>query len=338
MRGRVAVQQTEDAVRLCSTDPDLAFAPPGGTKRRHLDKLLRRLEATRVSVLADEDLLEELEATEQLMDELRLSASEGDILRVRELLRHGCSPNEVDGFGLSAVHLACRNGHGGVLRLCAESGGDLEQRGLHGIEPPLLLAVRHSKLSILRFLLSQGVDPASLSDSTGCTALHLAAGLGDITAVHELLKHGAVANTTDLKGNTPLHHAVQGLQVAVARTLIEHGASPVPKNIYGERPRDLILAGTQSQLESPHASNLVVGRVQDLRLLASRCTPATATAPLANDRDQNASEKVVALHGLLAAASKAQTQSGTGEEGEHQVPVSAVALPGMGGELHGSGE
>ena len=74
----------------------------------------------------------------------------------------------------------------------------------------------------------EGVDPTdhlASKDEHGRTALHRAAGIGDVEAVHDLLTRGADPCILDSRmGAAPLHHAAQGGSVEVAQLLIEHGA------------------------------------------------------------------------------------------------------------------
>lgn len=59
----------------------------------------------------------------------------------------------------------------------------------------------------------------------GKTPLHVAASLGDASAVHFMGLHCGHLNTQDCNGRTPLHEAVKGLHFETVRVLLELGAS-----------------------------------------------------------------------------------------------------------------
>ena len=61
-------------------------------------------------------------------------------------------------------------------------------------------------------------DHLASKDEHGRTALHRAAGLGDVEAVHDLLTRGADPCILDNRmGASSLHHAAQGGNVDVAQ-------------------------------------------------------------------------------------------------------------------------
>ncbi|CAL8327200.1 unnamed protein product [Lota lota] len=71
--------------------------------------------------------------------------------------------------------------------------------------------------------LQQGAD-VSLADSSGRTALHLAAGEGDVVQVRHLLKRGAEINARDSRGETALHDAIRHKNSEVVSLLRSEGA------------------------------------------------------------------------------------------------------------------
>ncbi|KAJ1706816.1 nf kappa B inhibitor I-kappa-B [Aspergillus flavus] len=95
--------------------------------------------------------------------------------------------------------------------------------------------------------------PHARSESSGRSALHLAAASGNIECVRALLTHNADMNATDALGRTPLHACAAAGNtadhVSVAQMLIENGASPTlkdhtgmgPLHIAAERGNDRVL-------------------------------------------------------------------------------------------------
>ncbi|XP_016303139.1 diacylglycerol kinase iota isoform X1 [Sinocyclocheilus anshuiensis] len=90
-------------------------------------------------------------------------------------------------------------------------------------------------------------------DSTGCTALHLAAQHGHTEIVTFILEHGSklMLDLTDRDtGDTALHKAASQQHVEVCRRLLEAGASLSKTNFLGKTPKDCALDAGNSELAS----------------------------------------------------------------------------------------
>lgn len=317
-RDKGKVRQLADAVRLCGADPELqqslCAGSGAGAKRRELDRLVKALQTVDDAVRADERLLGQLEAVDHRMDACRAAAGAGDLQALRHALAMGCSPNEPDDAGLTAVHYACRGGHPAALQLCFEAGGDLEQQVLLHAEPPLLFAVRGGHRGVVRYLLAQGVDPDGMDPTTRRTGLHAAAEIGDAELVRELLDHGASLQARDARGDSPLHRAALRLRVAAARLLLARGAHPSARNARGEQPLDLAASALcawtngqargcrpQQQQQQQQVVGLV-GTVKDVRSLANR--------PALTEPDQDdLLRRFMAMQEVLLRANSDQNQS-----------------------------
>lgn len=72
-------------------------------------------------------------------------------------------------------------------------------------------------------------DPSggSLRDFRGCTLLHIACQIGDLTLVELLLQHGAQVNCVDFFGRTPVHHCVLSGKNSCAKLLLSRYVSQV---------------------------------------------------------------------------------------------------------------
>ena len=73
-------------------------------------------------------------------------------------------------------------------------------------------------------------------DPEGRSALHYAAGDGDVAAVRRHLAAGADAGRADRRGWTPLHFAAQASSAAVAAALLDAGADVDARDEDGNTP------------------------------------------------------------------------------------------------------
>lgn len=89
-------------------------------------------------------------------------------------------------------------------------------------------------------LLDRGSDLHALDSKMGVSVLHKAVYSGKADAVELLLKRGALVNLqSPSNGNTPLHDALyfkRGSDLSVVKTLLEHGANQHIKNRAGLAP------------------------------------------------------------------------------------------------------
>jgi ankyrin repeat protein len=143
---------------------------------------------------------------EALDPELADAAFLCDLLRVRDLLARGASPNARDEEG----------------------------------RPPLVSAILGNSVGLVGLLLESRAD-VNAADPHGWTPLHVAADEVLPQMVSLLLAKGANANVPDDEGNTPLHRAVFSARGRdeVIRLLRKHGAKDDVKNKTGETPRAL---------------------------------------------------------------------------------------------------
>jgi ankyrin repeat protein len=99
-------------------------------------------------------------------------------------------------------------------------------------ETPLLAAVKKQHLKTTKCLLEAGAEPG-ICPKTGTTALHEAAGLGDIDIVKALIASHADINCPNVAGDTALIIASRSGHSRTARYLVEHGAEINTKNKKG---------------------------------------------------------------------------------------------------------
>ncbi|KAK6339873.1 hypothetical protein TWF718_009262 [Orbilia javanica] len=118
---------------------------------------------------------------------------------------------------------------GGVRRILDDSTNGhnmVDWRGEFG-SMALMKAVEDNNLGIAKTLLKAGAGSASINDTSGTTALHLASSLGFNKIVKCILKYASDKegiNARDNEGNTPLHLACINRHDRCVKTLLKNGA------------------------------------------------------------------------------------------------------------------
>lgn len=183
----------------------------------------------------------------------------------------------------SGLHLAARQGHGGILELLVREGAEVDARD--ALErTPLLVAVRAGDRHAVQFLLENRAD-ASRRDLRGYTIFHYAlegaapremvAGLLEhrvdpdlpgsrgVRALHIVVRDnhpvdflallaegGADLNARDEEGTTALHLAMEGgeSRQEAASLLVQLGASLFSRNNKGETPASMAVQHGEATL------------------------------------------------------------------------------------------
>lgn len=109
----------------------------------------------------------------------------------------------------------------------------------------LLEAVEAGDLPRVKHLIADVVQ-INEPDFFGLT-LHVAAGLGHVEIVQELLAKGACVYKKDNDGDTPLHHAARRGHVGVIQALIAKGATVNQPNKRGRTPMHVASNGAVVQ-------------------------------------------------------------------------------------------
>lgn len=153
----------------------------------------------------------ELERHRQLRLSLLGEAQLGEWYEVKRLLDRGDAPDEADAEGVTALHLAARDGKTMVAGWLLERGARCEARDASG-RTALAYAAAASQPQLVSLLLASphcaGAD-VNEADRSGATLLHRAARAGAHGMARQLLRHPACdPNRLDLYGTSPLHKAV----------------------------------------------------------------------------------------------------------------------------------
>ena len=142
---------------------------------------------------------------------------------VRLLVEQGASVNATDICGDSPARVATRCGYIDILSYLLSQGAAIMGQNNSSL---LHVAASNNKLSIAKYLVTQGVD-VNLANKGGQTALHIASLQGYETLVKFLLEEGAQVNVVENenKKRTALHHAASIGHQGIVNDLLAYGAS-----------------------------------------------------------------------------------------------------------------
>ncbi|MDR2343539.1 MAG: ankyrin repeat domain-containing protein [Spirochaetaceae bacterium] len=118
---------------------------------------------------------------------------------------------------------------------------NFNQRAADG-NSPLHYAVKERYRGFTLFLLDHMADP-NIKNTTGDTALHEAARIGDIEIMRALLDHGANVNIQDGQGNTAMHIAIPfEAHRAALELLLSYRANPNLRDERGDSPAHIVIS------------------------------------------------------------------------------------------------
>lgn len=170
---------------------------------------------------------------------------EGDINKVRDMIKSGTDVNSVDNYNWSALHRAVQFGKIDIVKELLSHRRininpalpkntvleDGEKRWFADGETPLLLASYYGYSEIVSLLLNYGANILAKDDIDGAMAIHIASARGWTKTVSAILESYSaknvrdMANTGDNAGTTPLMWAAMNNQISVMNLILKFGAN-----------------------------------------------------------------------------------------------------------------
>ena len=169
------------------------------------------------------------EKTKQGKTALILASAAGHAKVVEALLDLGADIQAQDNNGATALILAATEGHADAVKILLNRGADVAAKD-HDGGTALLNAVffgyRDAAAELLKY--KQGIEAIDLNE-----AVLIAAGMGHIDIVKDMIKNQVSVNVIGRNNRTPLMAAVKFGHVDMARLLVDNGSDPVPQDSDG---------------------------------------------------------------------------------------------------------
>jgi ankyrin repeat protein len=154
-----------------------------------------------------------------------------DYLHVKNLLQNGADVNSVNDAGESVLMYALRSYcHFDLIMLLIDNGADIFAVDDEGVSV-FDMAVTYSNISMVKYILDQGIDVNKTQRKSGFTSLMCAACYGRNEVVKILLENGADKNITDAKGFNATDFARKMQKKSILK-LLEYDENAPKNTIY----------------------------------------------------------------------------------------------------------
>jgi ankyrin repeat protein len=166
---------------------------------------------------------------------LMAAAKSNDVEILELLINHGALLELKDRRGRTALGIAVEAGACNSVSLLLSRGANADSPNSHAILQSggcLLTPLQHASISgrveLVRLLVKHDAQldrKFKIMDLHGVTELHLAARMGQLEIVKELIQYGAKADATDSYQRTPLCHAAAMGHLPIVQFFLDIGAT-----------------------------------------------------------------------------------------------------------------
>ena len=160
---------------------------------------------------------------------LMVAAAKGQEKTVNLLLSKGADPKLRNSMGRNLLHAAAEGGNSSIVKSILSYDIDINSKDGESSATPLIIAVMHNHVEVVRYLLQKGADKSLTTESNKSNALHIASQYGSVEAMEMLLSYDLSPDSRDGEGNTPLAYAAACGQIEAVNCLLKHGADPLLK-------------------------------------------------------------------------------------------------------------
>ena len=143
------------------------------------------------------------------MGKLHDACEDGNLKRVKKLIKRGYDINKKDEYGNTPLHVSLDHERLMCSFYLIKKGANINKKNkLKHL--PLHFASRCDNIELIKKLVTK--SNINKKDRYGQTPIIFAASNFRINIIEELIKYGAKVNTKDVDGNTPLHNACYSVE------------------------------------------------------------------------------------------------------------------------------
>ncbi len=183
---------------------------------------------------------------------LMLAAKTGQESIVEMLLAAGGNASSADAFGNTPLLVAAMHGRASLIPLLCGAGASPDVMKFNR-RSPLMYAANNGDADVARALIQSGADP-NLCDAHGLCPLVTAVAAGQAQVMDVLLEAGARVNAQTVGGNVTALHVAAGIgNLHLVRSLIAAGADVLLTTSDEVDAATLVLKGPQPASAERHA-------------------------------------------------------------------------------------